>query len=283
MIEETKKLPFCECGCGNHVKHSWNRFINGHQQRCPSDERKKKISETLTGKMCGEKHHMFGKKHSDETIRKMSEIKKGKLVSEETKHKMSKSLMGKNKGKKRSAESRRKMSESQRNKVISEEGLRRIAEGNKGKNLGRKHSEEAKKKMSKAQTGEKSHMFEKHLSEDQKRKISEAQKGEKNHNWKGGYSLEPYCQKFTYKLKEKIREKYNRRCFLCNKNEKGNGNNNNNRKLSVHHIDYNKMQGCDEHEWKLVPLCGNCHGKINGNTKYWENLILDILKFAWNE
>ena len=126
-------------------------------------------------------------------------------------------------------------------------------------------------------------MFGKHLSEDQKRKISEAQKGEKNHNWKGGYSFEPYCPKFTYKLKEKIRNKYDRKCFLCNKNEKGNGNNNGNRKLSVHHIDYNKNQGCDDHEWKLVPLCGNCHGKINGNHDYWENLIMDVLKFVWNE
>jgi hypothetical protein len=50
------------------------------------------------------------------------------------------------------------------------------------------------------------------------------------------------------------------------------------KKLHVHHIDYNKMQGCSNHTWKLVPLCTSCHGKTSsGNRKLWESKICDIL------
>lgn len=41
------------------------------------------------GKLAGENNLMYGKKHSDETLRKMREAKKGKHASKETKKKMS--------------------------------------------------------------------------------------------------------------------------------------------------------------------------------------------------
>lgn len=72
-----------------------------------------------------------------------------------------------------------------------------------------------------------------------------------------GYSVQgAYCEKFDEACKERIREKYNRLCYVCDKNEKDNG-----RKLDVHHIDMDKEQGCNGHEWKLIPLCKRCHGK----------------------
>lgn len=83
--------------------------------------------------------------------------------------------------------------------------------------------------------------------------------------WRGGVSFEPYCPKFNEKRKEKVRDNFNRRCAICGCPENG-------KKLSVHHIDYNKMQGCT-HGWNLVPLCPNCHSKTNSNRWFWFNLL----------
>jgi hypothetical protein len=90
----------------------------------------------------------------------------GRVVSEETKRKISIATKGENHplyGKKHSEETKRKQSEIKR-----------------GKNhpfYGKKHSEETKRKMSEKQKGEKSPNYGKSLSEETKRKIGEASKG----------------------------------------------------------------------------------------------------------
>ena len=234
-------MKLCECGCGGEVniyRGKPKRFINGHHTKGKkrSEEHKKNLSKSLKGR-----------KHSKETKIKMSESKKGHKHSEETK---------------------RKISESQKGKIISEESKSKMREAHKGL-PGHKHTEESKRKISEAITGRK------HTKE-AREKMSAWQQGKNHPNWKGGISYEPYCIKFTWKLKEQIREKYNRKCFLCNKTEKESKN-----KLSIHHVDYNKNQGCEEHDWKLIPLCGSCHSKTNYNRNYWENLITDVLQFAW--
>ena len=94
--------------------------------------------------------------------------------------------------------------------------------------------------------------------------------GARNPSWKGGISFEPYCPKFNDALKEEIREKYGRVCALCGKTEEANG-----RKLSVHHIDRNKMQGCDDHDWLIIPLCNSCHGKAH-TADMEEKLMNDV-------
>lgn len=68
-----------------------------------------------------------------------------------------------------------------------------------------------------------------------------------------------YCPKFNESCRESNHEKYRRRCFICNKTEKKNG-----QKLSVHHVDMDKAQGC-ESNWKLVPLCKSCHAKAHND------------------
>lgn len=70
------------------------------------------------------------------------------------------------------------------------------------------------------------------------------------------YKQKGYCDKFDNELRETIRNKYDRRCFVCNAHEDVLA-----KKLSVHHIDQNRNQGCEEVEWKLVPLCTSCHAR----------------------
>ena len=92
--------------------------------------------------------------------------------------------------------------------------------------------------------------------------------GEGSPNWKGGTSFEPYCSSFNKVLKEEIREKHNRLCFLCSKTEEENG-----QKLAVHHINGDKMAGCNDKKLLLVPLCRECHGKVHFK-KEWHNKLL---------
>ena len=76
----------------------------------------------------GENHPMYGKKHSEESKRKMAEVRKGKPKSEEHKKKIGEA----NKGKKMSEEARRKMSAAHKGKHLSEEHKNKLREVNKG-------------------------------------------------------------------------------------------------------------------------------------------------------
>jgi hypothetical protein len=54
----------------------------------PGIKRSEEYISKLSKRQTGEKGHWFGKNHSKETLQKMSEIKKGKLTSQETKEKL---------------------------------------------------------------------------------------------------------------------------------------------------------------------------------------------------
>lgn len=96
--------------------------------------------------------------------------------------------------------------------------------------------------------------------------------GENHPNWKEGASFEPYCHRFNGEIKEKVRGYYGRRCFKCDKTEEEN-----NERLCVHHVDFNKNQGCDSHKWKLIPLCRSCHSWTNGNRELSQAMFEDKL------
>ncbi|MCK4348795.1 MAG: hypothetical protein KAW47_09285 [Thermoplasmatales archaeon] len=102
--------------------------------------------------------------------------------------------------------------------------------------------------------------------------------GKNSPQWKGGLSFEPYCIKFDFAFKEYIRDKFGRICFLCPKTEEENG-----KRLSVHHVNYNKDCGCDGDETcQFVPLCIGCNAKVNSNRKMWEKKIKDMMKNKLN-
>ena len=190
-------------------------------------------------------------KEYDIRSRSLSEAGKGQTYTEETKRKISATETGKIV----SNESKLKMSESSKGKIASEETRRKMSKSHKGF----KHTEESIEKM-----------CDRIVTDETKNKM----KGKNNPNWKGGISFGEYCPAFNEEIKEYIRDKYNRKCFNCGMEE------DNDRKLDVHHVDFNKMQGCNEHEWRLIPLCKSCHASATNNREGSERhyrIVLECL------
>ena len=86
--------------------------------------------------------------------------------------------------------------------------------------------------------------------------------GDKAPCWKGGKPIGGYPQQFNNHLRDLIKKRDNYTCQLCGVPECECI-----RKLSVHHIDYNK---CNVAESNLISLCGGCNGRVNGKREYWE-------------
>jgi group I intron endonuclease len=140
-----------------------------------------------------------------------------KIVSEETKRKISKALKGKMTGenhpmfgKHHTEETKKKISLAHSGekhclfgKHIPEETKKKMSEaqkGERGNNFGKHPSEDTRKKMSLVHGGEKHHMFGKHHSEDTRKKMSE------NHaDFSGENSAN---SKLTWIKAQEIREKY---------------------------------------------------------------------------
>ena len=82
-------------------------------------------------------------------------------------------------------------------------------------------------------------------------------------NWQGGISGEPYVWNWNI-IREKIYKRDKYKCQLCGKTEKdlvGYY-----KKLTAHHIDYNK-KNCKESN--LITLCNRCNLRVNGSRDYW--------------
>jgi len=138
---------------------------------------RRKVSEVMSIEKLGKPSPRKGAKLTEETKERISEAQIGKIVSEETKLKRSKSFNGRipwNKGILWSEESKKNLSESHIGHHTSEETKRKISQSLNGrkhsdetkqKMIGRKHSDETKIKMAEAK---------KNISEETRRKMSEA-------------------------------------------------------------------------------------------------------------
>ena len=139
-------------------------------------------------------------------VKKISEAKKGKTHSEETRKKMSEANKSKNNpmyGKTHSEETRKKMSEAKKGKTLSEKTRKKISEANKGENnpmYGKTHSEEARKKMSEAQN----------TTGFYKVSISNCSSCKKGFTWRYRYCIDSQHKSISStdlnKLKEKVLE-----------------------------------------------------------------------------
>lgn len=150
------------------------------KKRLPhSEERKRKISESMKGKNKGKNNGMFrkvsprkGKKHTDESKLKMSESSKGQKPNSQC----------------------FKKDHIPWNKNFS------------------KYNNESMKIISEKMTGLNNFMYDNHTF-----KGKDGLKLDKHWNWKGGISFNKYCHKFNEKLKTQIRNRDNNICQLCGK------------------------------------------------------------------
>jgi hypothetical protein len=200
---------------------------------------------TPTGKRSGENNPMFGRHHSEEARRKISNAFRGENNPQY--------------GKPLSEETRKKISQSLKGKIFSEEHCNNLSKSLKGRTF----SENALKKMSKAKEGI-------IPSEETRKKISERARGAGNSRWLGGVSFEPYCPMFTKELRERVREFFGYTCVECGAPQNG-------ERLHIHHVNFNKQSCCDRSIPLFVPLCRSCHGKTHINREYWEQHFTKII------
>lgn len=176
-----------------------------------------------------------------------------------------------NLGKIISLETRKRMSKAQSGKTIPPDVRKKISERLKIVQKGHILSTQTKKKISNSLKGH-------HLSQETKNKISQRTKGinnpnfgnhklaGKNHwNYKNGASCEQYPHGWTNFFKEQIRKRDSHQCQICGKLESEM-----NYRLSVHHIDYDKN---NLDPYNLISLCQNCHIKTNYNREYWQEFF----------
>jgi len=148
----------------------------------------------------------------------------------------------------------------------SKEFCQRNGEIKRGMNV----SNETRQKQSKALKGRK-------FSNIHRKRISKSVKGRRNPSWKGGISFEPYCPKFNDEFKERVRRFWGYECGICGKSQKDNG-----IKLSVHHVNYEKMVCCDNTPPLFITTCKNCHTKTNWNRNHWENMLTEYIMIYFN-
>jgi group I intron endonuclease len=178
--------------CNSLVPNGYNLETGGHKNKHHHEETKKKLKGRISP--------MKGKRHTEESLKKMSEVHignkywVGKHHNEESKKKIGEAGKGRislMKGRIMSNESRKKMSEAKKGKpsprkgvLLTEETKRKLSEAHKNPSI------EIRKKMSEAHKGqvawnkgkvsiirgEKHPMYGKHHTEETKQKISNTKK-----------------------------------------------------------------------------------------------------------
>lgn len=267
-------MTLCECGCGGEASPG-KRFISGHNARVNTPMKKgKKLSEEA-------------KRKRKEAIRLNKLLKEGKIelpfcacgCGGRVTKLGNKYIIGHH------INIKNPMKDP---KVAKKTGDAQI--GEKNHNYGKHHSDETIKKMKESHpdnSGEKCYWYGKNHSEATKQLMSDGSphlsgekcplyglRGEETHNWKGGISFEPYCEKFDKDFKERVRNFFDRKCYVCGMNEIENG-----RKLDIHHVNYDKMVCCNDVKPLFVPLCKSCHAKTQGDRKYWEEFFTISLEY----
>lgn len=157
-----------------------------------------------------------------------------------------------------SPEHKAKIAKSHEGIPLSEEHKKALSKSRKGRIFSVEHRE----KITAANTG-------KIRTEEIRQHYSACKQGIPYEDWTEYVSDGEYCHKFDEACRERIRAKYDYRCFVCDRPQDENIDKNNNVwKLSVHHVDKNKDQGCNGHAFNLIPMCNRCHPKAHYDPLY---------------
>jgi endogenous inhibitor of DNA gyrase (YacG/DUF329 family) len=107
------------------------------------------------------------------------------------------------------------------------------------------------------------------ISFETRNKMSLSRLKEKNPNWRGGIQYEPYSAEFNDTLKELIRQRDGYKCQMCGVSQMECI-----KKLSIHHIDYNKLNSNPKN---LISLCEGCHTKTHYKQNYWRKYFNELI------
>ena len=193
--------------------------------------------------MTGAGNPMFGRKHSELTRRKIGEALRSNPSTRAPKsarhrHRIAIALRGKSK------------TEAHRAALVR--AAQRPGFGNRGRKFTARH----RRRISSALRGRR-------FSLSHREALCRAFALEGNPNWKGGLSRYPYPVSFNRKLKKMVKEFYDNTCQLCWRVvRKGMQ-----RRLTVHHIDYDKQ---NIEFANLIALCNSCNSRVNGDRIHWK-------------
>ena len=98
-----------------------------------------------------------------------------------------------------------------------------------------------------------------------RRKISVKNSGSNNGSWKEGISRLPYGWEFNKKLKNKIKERDQYTCVICEVQKD----------LVIHHIDYDKK---NNETSNLITMCRRCNTILNSNREFNKKHIQTIFQ-----
>jgi hypothetical protein len=242
LSEETKiKISKANKGKLMGDNNPFRKLMQGPRRK----EIIKMMSEVRKGKNMGKKNPFYGKLHSEETKLKMKQIwiVRKKLFQEGE-------IIPWAKGKKHSEETKLKISKANKGKLLGDNNpFRKLIQGPRREELIRKNKE-----------GHADFKLEKHPC------------------WLGGKSFEPYCPKFNKEFKSIIKLRDNYCCLNCGMSEqthiilKG-------KRMTVHHIDYDKKNTCLQN---CCTLCNHCNIKANINREQWTLFFQEKLTNKYN-
>jgi hypothetical protein len=129
--------------------------------------------------------------------------------------------------------------------------------------LGRKLTPEHRRKIGEANIGKNSGKV---RTPEMRLAMSLRLRGKGAANWRGGLNEKKYCDGWRI-IRGDIRRRDNNTCRVCN--EVGGK-----RRLSVHHIDYNRD---NNNPVNLITLCGKCHGVTGFNRESWASYFNTLL------
>ena len=144
-----------------------------------------------------------------------------------------------------------------------------------GKNnpmYGKKHKIESIEKNKEKNTGE-NHYLNKLSKIEKEEWINNNLRGKNNPRWKNGISKLPYCPLWTDWYKKIIKERDNYKCQnpLCRMNCN---------RISIHHIDYDKMN-CDEKN--LITLCISCNSIANTDREWHKSFYKELIRRKYED
>lgn len=234
----------CKCGCGNDIgKYSKEGYVKGH--------------------------HCFGRKLSEETKKKISKKHQGKIISTEHRLKISQTIKSNPENLKKLEKAREVLKEKEKDLLFKEMHSKRTSDG-MGKDardkirlvqlhntnrLGIPHTEETKRIIGLKGIG--------------REPWNKGIPPEKQPMWKGGLACGEYCEAWLdldYKEDIKLRDNYkcqNPDCW------------NKTKRLSIHHINYNKKDCCPSN---LITLCVSCNSRANTKRDYWKEYYKNLLE-----